>query len=242
MKKAVFAALLCLFGLPVFASVSLTPNEVEWLKSKADAASLNCDTYSKEGKKSVKGLKISIPDAYYSKYRLLPESKLNCLLMEDHLGSGVNQLVVNEVANIDGNEVEIPHHLGAAIIKGNSESEQWVAACSKDAIDDSVTCNIHQKNLFIFKQGNGYTVVAAGRGAQRGTSFVRVDKSKALKSNSDGRFDVDQSQAIISAFTEGKKAIVRSPSSDGDNQDETISLGNFTSALKVMNLMADSRM
>lgn len=241
MKKLVSAVLLCLVSSSVFAVESLTATEIAWIKSRDDIAALNCDTYSKESKKNLKGVKISIPGAYYSKNKLLPNSKLNCLVMDDYLQEDVSQLVVNEVAEVDGYEVEIPHNLGAATIKGKGESGQWVATCLKDAVDDSLTCNIHQKNLFIFKQGDGYAVIVSGSGDTRGYSFVRVDKNTALKSNSEGRFDEAQSQKIITSFTEGQKALVRNPATDGGNQDESIGLDNFSSALKVMNLMAESR-
>lgn len=88
----------------------------------------------------------------------------------------------------------------------------WSTSCKKDPMDDTKSCYIQRKDLWVWVYPSGRLKIFIGGDQYPGTSAsVRIDSSPAIRSstNSEGVFTAAQSRQILQQLVLGSRVATR---------------------------------
>ncbi|HVI26006.1 MAG TPA: hypothetical protein VM576_07440 [Xanthomonadaceae bacterium] len=90
--------------------------------------------------------------------------------------------------------------------------EDWSTSCKKDPMDDTKSCYIQRKDLWVWLYPGGRLKIFIGGDQYPGTSAsVRIDSNQAIRSPSDseGVFTAAQSKQILQQLRSGARVATR---------------------------------
>ncbi|MCZ4676459.1 hypothetical protein O4O00_19045 [Citrobacter sedlakii] len=211
----------------------ISKSDIAILKNNQSISELGCDSFESVNVDTLKGKAISIPDDIYGGKKVLDKSSISCSLFS-YSDEGNKVLVyITEKDDIDGIKITIPHSGFAAEIDGGRDGGGWQLTCNIDKMDDSKTCYLLQKNLFIFRNPSNYSVYIGAKQLSGSISKLRVDKGNVYEAIGDASFK--QSKEIAAEMLSGKTVLIRYTRLD-DHMivDEDIDLASFKVALDIL--------
>lgn len=221
----------------VVVAEQMSSKDISWLENKPEIKAMGCSSYEGDPSGGRSGVKIT--ESSFSTDRLFSDGSLTCYLSMNIDDLDMPKLSIIEKTKLNGVDVSVFHSDGSGTIgKGYSDKQAWQSACKKDAMTDEVTCQIHQGNLFLFKDKSGYSVGVGGELYPKTNAFIRLGKDKPLQAKYESIFSAEQTDQIISGLTAGDKVLTRYTKWPNKTDiDESIDAKYFLSAKKVLDLI-----
>jgi hypothetical protein len=186
-------------GIPV------SEKEISLIKSLNGVDSLKCASYldkrfSQSNNKIYKVKRDSL-----KKTPFIDGGEITCEVSSNIWNWDETEVMSVEHGVINGANYTLYHSDGSGSVGDGDAS--WSFGCSKDAITDKKECSMYNKEMKIYREANGYSVVVGSEHFPGRRSYIRVDGGKPSVGNDHGYFP--RASGVISSITNNSNIIVR---------------------------------
>ncbi|WP_277850035.1 hypothetical protein [Moellerella wisconsensis] len=242
MKKALIGLFILMVGFNAYAEDPLSKKEINWLKSTNEAKELGCDSFSNRVYSKITPLKIEKEKSIFDNQKVFSNSQFVCAVGMNYKNNTYTMSIV-EVVNINGVNAQIYHSNGSGGV-GNGDStekESWLFGCSKDKMNDEITCYLNNNDLYVYKDKNGYLISIGRNHFPSKDSFIRVNEEAPIKSGEKGYLNRNKSNLLMSKLSSKDAVTTRYVEWPYDrNKDSEVGMVNFDAAKQVVNKVFDN--
>ncbi|MBC3250447.1 hypothetical protein H8I91_09250 [Serratia fonticola] len=186
-------------GIPV------SEKEIALIKELNGVDSLKCATYIDKRFSLSKNKIYKVKRDFLNKTPFIDGGEITCEVGSNIWNWDETEVMSVENGVINGSNYTIYHSDGSGSVGVGDAS--WSFGCSKDAITDKKECSMYNKEMKIYKEAKGYSVVVGSEHFPGRRSYIRVGEGKASVGSDHGYFP--GASGIISSITNNSKLIVR---------------------------------
>lgn len=230
------------FSISANAEDPLSKKEISWLKGTNEAKELGCDSFSNRAYSKITPLKIEKEESIFDNKKLFSNSQFVCDVGKNYQNNTYKMSIV-EVVNINGVTVKLYHSNGSGGIGNGSsiDKDSWLFGCSKDKMNDEITCYLNNNDLHLYKDKHGYLISVGRNHFPSKDSFIRINKDEPIKTGDKGFLNRDKSSSLVGTISSKDTVTTRYVEWPHDrSKDSEVDMTNYDVAKQVLDKVFDN--